>query len=429
MLISFSVKNYRSFADNQTISLVASSASKKNHKISFPSGNSMAGNLLRSACIFGANGAGKSSLIKALGFFKYFVITSAKDLQEGESINVTPHLFKVDLDSKPSEFEIVFIYKQSYYQYGFALDEQRVYGEWLFTKPNTEKSRTRTLFQREYDSASDKYVWDINKTFIKGDKEIWKNSTRSNALFLSQAVQLNAADLKEPFEWIHKNLRIIDSPDRISSGFTARKCTDDIGKEKVLNLLKSVDLKIQDFKVDEVDIDLSELPHDMPQALKDALLEEIKGKKSKAYHIVSYHRNSSGKLVPLDMSDESDGTNVLFGMAGPWFDVLENGYTLVVDELHNSLHPHAFKTLVNLFHDPEINKNNAQLIFTSHETSVMNKDFMHKDQIWLAEKDEFDGTKLIPLSDFKIRDVTNFQKAYLDGRYGGVPEVKGFLNV
>lgn len=428
MLVSFSVKNYRSFAEKQNLSLVAGASSKKNKHFSFETSNSLAPYLLRSVCIFGANGAGKSSLVKAMDFFRDFVTTSAKEIQEGEGIDIVSNSLCAELQNQPSEFEIIFIHGEGLYQYGFSVDKERVYGEWLFSKPNTEKSRTRILFQREYDKTNDSYIWDINNTFIRGEKEVWKKSTRSNALFLSQAVQLNAMDLKEPFDWIQKYLRVIESPDRLSHVFTARQCVEKGWKDKVLTLLQSVDIKIQDIEIEIKDIDPSDFPDDMPKAIKDALLEGLKGKKSKAFKVASFHKDDAGNLVTLGFHEESDGTNVLFGLSGPLLDVLENGYSLVVDELHNSLHPHALKTLISLFHNPEINKNNAQIIFTSHETSVMIKGFMHQDQIWLAEKNDSESTQLIPLSDYKVRDISNFQKAYLDGRYGGVPKLKEFIH-
>ena len=166
------------------------------------------------------------------------------------------------------------------------------------------------------------------------------------------------------------------------------------------------------------------------QLLSDAARENIKKslKGKKTFNITSFHQGSDESLVGLDFPEESDGSQVVFSIAGPWLDVLDNGYTLVVDELHNSLHPHALKFLVNLFHDSVMNRTNAQLIFTSHETSVMSKAFMHQDQVWLVEKDETESSRLTTLSDYKVRDVSSFQKAYLDGRYGAVPNLGEFVD-
>ena len=427
MLVSFSVKNYRSFAKKQTLSMVAGTSAKRSERFSFPTFNAFSPDLLRAACVFGSNGAGKSSLVKAMDFFGDFITSSAKSTQEGEDIEVTPNLLVNGLKDKPSEFEIIFIYDEVLYQYGFVVDKNRVWSEWLFSKPNADKSRMRSLFHREFDPNNSSYNWDINNTFIKGEKEVWKKSTRSNALFLSQAVQLNAEALKAPFEWVQKCLRVI-STDRLSLGFTAKQCVENGWKDKVLNLLQSVDIRIHDIDIQTKEFDMSDLPDEMSKELKEALFENFKNQKGKTFRVDSVHKNDSGENVSLSFDDESDGTSVLFGLAGPWFDVLENGYTLVVDELHNSLHPHALKTMVGLFQDPKINKRNAQLIFTSHETSVMTKEFMHQDQLWLAEKGDDESTQLISLSEYKVRDISNFQKSYLAGRYGGVPRLKEFIN-
>ncbi len=429
MLVSFSVRNYRSFASRQTILLVAGAGAKRQKRFSFPSENSLAPHLLRSVCLFGPNGAGKSALVRAFEFYRDFVVSSAKDTQEGEKINVSA--FKLDKEwrGQPSEFEATFIHGDALYQYGFAVDTDRVWGEWLFSKPNaSDTKRTRTLFQREYDAEKGDYAWNISKTNVRGKKELWKTSTRDNALFLSTAIQLKAEIFKEPFYWIQRYLRIIDSPDRLSSSFTVHQCLEEGWKDKVLNLLQAVDIRIKDIDIDVKDFEPSDLPtYMLSETVREEFRKKLYGKKI-LRQIKSYHQGADGKLIPLDFKEESDGTQVVFCIAGPWLDVLKNGYTLVIDELHNSLHPHALRFLINLFHDPKINTKNAQLIFTSHETSVMAKGFMHQDQVWLVEKDDAESSKLIPLSDYKVRDVSAFQKAYLDGRYGAVPKLKEFVD-
>jgi len=429
MLVSFSVQNYRSFASRQTISMAAGSGAKRKNRFSMASGNSLAPSVLRSVCLFGPNGAGKSSLVRAFDFFHDFVISSAKDTQAGEKIEVFP--FKLDNNwrKQPTELEATFIHGDALYQYGFAVDANRVWSEWLFSKPNSPDTKTRTLFQREYDSEEGSYSWNISKSYVRGERELWKKSTRDNALFLSTAIQLKADIFQEPFDWIQKCLRVVESPDRLSPGFTAHQCMEEEGwKEKVLDILKAVDIRIKDIGVETTKFDPDDFPTDI---FSKSEVEEIKKSLSgaKRLQIRSFHQSMGEELVPLDFFDEeSDGSKVVFNAAGPWLDVLNNGYTLIIDELHNSLHPHALKFLVNLFHDPKINRKNAQLIYTSHETSVLSKDFMHQDQVWLVEKDDYEASKLIPLSDFRVRDVSSFQKAYLNGRYGAVPKLGDFVN-
>lgn len=423
MLIAFSVQNYLSFAKRQTISMVAGPGSKRKEEFSFSTNYSLAPNVLRAACVFGPNGSGKSSLVLAMKFYRYFVISSAKDTQEGENIPVTS--FKLDKKwrEKPSEFEAVFEISGNIFQYGFAVDNHRVWSEWLFSKPAEPNTKMRTLFQREYDEEFGKYYWKFNRTHLKGKKEIWKNATRDNALFLSTAVQLKSKLLRSPFEWIQKFFYVLPSTDRISPLYTAHQILEAGWKKKILEFMNAVDIDIRNLNVQEKEIGTTDLA--FSKILSEIVRNSIQS--DKELKIYSYHQGSDGELVELELEEESDGIKVIFSLAGPWLDVLANGSTLVVDELHNSLHPLAFKFLVSSFHNSSLNSKNPQLIFTSHETSVMSRDFMHRDQVWLVEKNHRDYSCLIPLSSFRIRDISSYRRAYLHGRFGAVPKIQEFV--
>ena len=426
MLVSFKVKNHRSFAEEQTFSLVAGTASKKEERIAFETPNNFAPHLLRSACVFGANGSGKSSLLDAMTFFKRMIIYSSSYLH-GDKIPVNPYRLDADFRNAPSEFEIIFICEQGLYQYGFAVDKDRVHEEWLFHRPNAEKTALRRLFQRSYDTTAEKYEWYINNAFVKGEKESWKNQTTDNVLFLSRAVQLNAQEFKEPFHWVGNNLQII-AAGGVSSHFTVRNFSDPKSIEKIVNLMRSADIAIEDLKVEindnipmskKIAEQLGKMPETEARRLKEILTQ---------YTITTYQQDRSGEKIAFDLhDDESDGTKCLYSLVGLWFDSLDTGKTLFIDELHNSLHPHLQKALIGLFNNPAINKNNAQLIFTSHDTTAINN-IMHRDQIWFTEKTKKQGTELFPLSDYKIRsDIDNYQKSYLDGRYGGIPHIEELI--
>ena len=411
--------------------MVASVGAKRKEQFSFPSGNSFAPYVLRSACLFGPNGAGKSSLVKAFHFFQDFIISSAKDTQEGDKIDVTPFLFDQKWKIRPSEFEAVFIHSGTLYQYGFAVDEDRVWSEWLFSRPNDSETKNRMLFQREFDPSDKTYYWRISRKNVKGEKELWKNSTRDNALYLSTAIQLKSSAFNNIFQWIRTHLKIITTPERVIPSFTAAKLKEEEWRAKVLELVHAVDIKIKAVEIHEHDAHLRDILLQLPEKTRNELVKKTDEGRTlsvKRLEITSYHQGKDGKLVGLDFNEESDGSQVVFSLAAPWLDVLKNGYTLIVDELHNSLHPLALKFLVNLFHDPESNFSNAQLIFTSHVTSVMSKGFMHQDQVWLVEKDDAESSVLFPLSDYKVRDVAAFQKAYLDGRFGAVPRLAELVN-
>ena len=422
MLIEFSVANFQSIAEKQTFSMVASSSKNRRAQHSFASGSASAEYLLRSSCIMGPNGVGKSSFVEAAAFVRDFVAESSKETQEGESINVTPFKLDKELRDSPSEFEISFIHDTVQYQYGFTVDKNRVHEEWLFANPNDPKKRTRTIFQRVFNSDEHKYYWDIKDNNLKGPKELWKNATRDNALFLSTAVQLKSVDLQPPFEWLQSYFKIISSPARLSSGFTKLECIDSDKRNAILLFMQSADIPISGFEIDEEDFDVNSISSKLPKPFRDDLKKTMSGQKIASVKTLHIDRNN--KEITLDLDEESDGTNVLFSLAGPMLDVLENGYgyTLILDELHNSLHPLALKYLVECFHDPEKNKNNAQLIFTTHDTSMLDRHILHRDQIWFMEKKN-KSTTLYPLKDFKIDEKEARQKRYLDGRYGGIPIV------
>merc|ERR1711879_670376 len=149
-------------------------------------------------------------------------------------------------------------------------------------------------------------------------------------------------------------------------------------------------------------------------------------KKDKQFSsIQTIHMDDEGKPVIFDLDDESDGTQKLFGFAGPWLDALENGYVLFIDELHDNLHPELVRFLVGLFNNSETNPKNAQLVFTTHETSILSQKFFRRDQIWFCEKNEHHSSSLYPLSDFSVlKGRENLELAYLSGRYGALPFVR-----
>lgn len=418
MLVEFSVTNYRSILEKQKFSMVAGSSREIRGKYSAASGHKSVPNALKAAAIFGPNASGKSTLVMAISFMCDFVISSAKESQEGELVNVTPFKFTRASRDNPSEFEIVFIHDGSRYQYGFSVDEIRVYDEWLFVIPSG--GRSQRWFERVYNRDNQSYEWYVNPS-LKGEKEIWKKSTRDNALFLSSAVQLRAEPLKAVLSWFQQKLRIIESSERPSPAYTASDCKSEEKKKKILNFLNFADINIVDISVKEKEFSEDMLPPSTPADIKESLKKRLANEKFISFS--AGHQGEDGEIVYLDFNEESDGTQVLFSLAGPWLDVLEKGRVLIVDELSNSLHPLALQYLIELFYDPTVNTGNAQLVFTSHDTSIMSGRLLHPDQIWLIEKNQKQATQLTPLSDFKVRQHEAIQKGYLGGRYGALPNI------
>ena len=416
MLIEFSVTNYRSFLTTQSLTLAANTATELQEENSFVSPVSSLPRLLRSAVVYGPNAAGKSNLVQAIAFMKRFVLSSAKESQEGEKIDATPFLFNRQSSQNPSEFEVLFIQDGIRYQYGFAVTSERVTGEWLFAFP---EGRAQKWFERNFDPETQKDIWYFGPKFT-GRRKVWQEATRSNALFLSTAIQLNNEQVKPVFNWFDRKLRVIGQVANISPGFSADECEKEEKKKKILKFMNAADLSITDISLEKKEFSMDDLPPDMPQSIKEEIAKDLKGKKLTRLFFM-HPSSDNGEDVPLEFNEESAGTRKLFALAGPWLDVLDNGFVFFVDELDTSLHPIMVRFLLNLFHNPETNRHNAQLVFTTHDTTVLDQTLMRRDQVWFVEKDAENATRLYPLSDYKPRKGEALQKGYLYGRYGALP--------
>lgn len=417
MLVDFRVKNYRSIKDEQTFSMVTASGKELEESNTFkPLKNSKSLSLLRSATIYGANAAGKSNFLKALKTMQRVVLESASKIDRGDKIpTVKPFLLDTVTKDESSEFEVTFIYEEVRYQYGFSSTDTRIIEEWLIAFP---KGRSQHWFQRTFNNKTDKYDWDFGDK-LTGARSIWQDATRENALFLSTAVQLNSEKLQPIYDWF-KNILHITGTGGWNPEFTYSLCKEEKYKEKIMQFLNAADIDIEDIQIEEKDFDLATLPKDIPESIKEELVTEIKDKK--ILDVSSIHLDNKGNVVKFSIpEDESDGTQKLLSFIGPWIDSLENGYVLIVDELHDNFHPLMVKFLINFFHSSKTNPNNAQLIFTSHETSVMTQEIFRRDQVWFCEKKN-KATELFSLVEFKPRKgVTNLEKSYFSGRYGAIP--------
>ncbi|MGM0518993.1 MAG: AAA family ATPase [Campylobacterota bacterium] len=414
MLVDFRVKNFRSIKEEQLLSMVASSQKEFVDTHTFLPTTSKSLSLVKTATIYGANAAGKSNILKAMEVMQEIVLESGSRYQRGDELPVKPFLFDNEVNES-TEFEINFIYNQIRYQYGFATTRERITEEWLIAYP---KGRPQNWFARAYDEEKKEYQWQFGDKLM-GKKQLWQESTRSNALFLSTAVQLNSEQLKPVFDWFADKLKIT-GVEGWNPYFTMELCEDKTHKDKILKFLKIADMDIEDIEVEKENFSPNKLPKDMPEELKRDITKDMKEKEiikgAKFYHFDNY-----GKKVALDFDDESDGTRKLFSFIGPWIDSLENGNVLLIDELHDNFHPLMVKFLIEMFHNKDMNTSNAQLIFTTHETSVLNQDTFRRDQIWFCEKQNR-ATNLYPLTDFSPRKgVEDLEKGYLSGRYGALP--------
>ncbi len=418
MLVEFSVQNHRSFRDKQSFLMTASKSGIRN---AVATGNIGAPHLLQQACLFGANGSGKSGLVRSMKTVHDLIRDSFRN-ERALIKEYEPHVFHSEWRNAPTEFEVTFLHDDSLFQYGFAYDSERIREEWLFERPS-ETRKQRQIFTREYEPQSNAYQWEMSTSHLKGERQSWIAQTRDNALFVSTAIQLNARSLERPFDWLSGGLRTILDVESIGM-YTARRLDDRHWKGRVMAFLANADLRLEDVEAEERSMFETEhfisLPNSMQGLLKSALPEGVK-----SLDISTYRTDETGARTRLAFDEESRGTRAFFGLIGPIIDTLDNGYTLVVDELNTHLHPLAFRYITRMFCCPTTNPHNGQIIFTTHDPTVTEDDCIGRDQIWLVEKGDDLASSLIPFSDFRTRDERPFRKGYLQGRYGAVPRLSG----
>ena len=418
MIVEFSVKNFRSISDLQTISFAATSlkSSKENEQVDTNNIVPEDGmKLLKTIGIYGANASGKSNMIKALEYF----CQSVSDLPSPESrlSRLTqPFLYQNDIENTESFFQIILIVDGKKYRYGFTVkinpeainnpevSREVIVSEWLFGPKNTNQGKyfLRTNLQ-------------VDKTSLPGNESI-ASLEYDHTLFLTHAASYNkdiCAEIRNAIKGF------ITSKFSIRSDFyrfhSIRQIEDINLKPRFIDFLKSFGLNYTDiyFKKDDESNKKNNYPLDKLFLTK-----------------ISCHDNSVN--VTLNMEDnESEGTKKLFDLAGLLLHAfnIETSGLIILDEIDSNFHPSLLIKLIKMFNDPEINKSNTQLLFTSHDTNLLDSSIMRRDQFYIAEKENNDGTRLFSLAELKgIRNDADFAKQYLAGFYGGKPLLSEFLN-
>lgn len=413
MLIEFSIGNYRSFKDKVTFSMKAANIvaqdTKTDEHNTFVVDEQLT--LLKSAAIYGANASGKSNLAKAINFMKWFMINSSKETQSTEPIGVEPFALSTETQTKPSLFEIVFILDNKTYRYGFEATEKKIVSEWLFYVPNKRQTR---LFERNDQD------FNISKNFQGEDI---KSKTRENALFISVAAQFNVEIAKKILDWLTTKIQIISGLNSYLSYTVKFLEPGHDNREEIIQLIKNLDLDIRDIRVTEREITLN------PLLIPEELLKELKSGTVKATSqtIMTMHQkfDPQGNFISLESfyldNQESEGTKKIFSIAGLLIDTLKKGNTLIFDEFDARLHPLMSKAIVEMFNSQETNYKNAQLIFMTHDTNLLNNKLFRRDQIWFTEKNKYGATDLYSLVEYKISNDASFESDYIKGKYGAIP--------
>lgn len=420
MLVQFSVENFRVFDIRQTFSMVADSNIKRDDPIHVAeTGFRVAPQVHHQASIFGANGAGKTSLFKAIAFMKHFVRRSF--LGEPSDLIMTERFaYKEKNLSEPSVFEIVFIDGDLIYEYGFAVTPERVEEEWLSATPK-DADESSDIFSREYSSTEpDDFKWYFNPDYIVRDQELWRNSTRPNALFLSTAVRFNLKILIKVFDWITKHIVFID----LGSSFrlrreTARLCLDGQWKKKILRYFDRLDVELDDIQVEEVKRSESSSFGSVPNGNDNGYQEAPE--RQKTYEVSFVRKNEDRIAVSRPISEESTGVIALFDMAGCLLRSLEQGFAIFIDEVNLTIHPLVFRELVSTFDRPEDGYNSAQLVFTSHDATLPEHESIDKDQVWFIRKETNFSSDIYSYSECRDNSDLPYHRKYFRGDFGAIP--------
>ncbi len=423
MLINFTVSNFLSFKESNTLDLIATSIKEYESENLFSLERF---NLLKGAIIYGANASGKSNFIKAMSTMKRIVFESFEQSSTSE-LDIMPFLLSSETDGTPTLFEVVFVMDEIRYRYGFEVSNTKVEAEWLF---ETSKKTEKPLFLREGDGI------EIMRSFSEGKS--LESRTRDNALFLSVVDQFNGEIAGKIMHWF-SNFNTISglSHERYKS-VTFSMLENPVTSPELKKFYKELDLGFQDLSISKKLFDAKELPSDMPELLVKQMITDLEGAfqmEIKTLHNKYDTKHNLVDRIEFDLrSQESSGTNKLFNISGPVFDVLHDGGVLVVDELDASLHPLLTLAVTKLFNSKELNPKNAQLIFATHDTNLLNYGHYRRDQIYFVEKDPYGASEIYSLVEYKeegkkIRKDRSYEKDYIDGRYGAIPIIGNISNI
>lgn len=411
MLLEFRVKNFRSIKDEQILSLAASVDKTFANSHLLATELTTPPNVVRSSVIYGPNASGKSNLLQALSYMQAVIRDSATTVQPGHKYSVQP--FRLDPQSlgAPTEFEVTFVEEGIRYQYGFSMTTERIVDEWLLVY---RKPKPQQWINRRFDSVGNIHIYDFS-SHLTGARKLWQDSTRENALFLSTAVQLNSESLRPIFSALVDKILYFAAGATPIPEFTTALLREPSGKQAVKDFLSDADITISDIQ--------TVARKGFQQFIKfnpAGGAAQVSGEEKELLMPQFIHETEGGS-VSFELHEESLGTQRLYSLAAPVLEVLRRGWLLVVDELDSSLHALLVRRLVNLFHNSNSNKNGAQLIFSTHDTSLLDETLFRRDQIWFTEKGLDQSTKLYPLSDFSPRKKEALERGYLAGRYGAIP--------
>lgn len=373
--------------------------------------------LHRVAAIYGPNGSGKSQFLDALSFAVNFVLESVMRSNLKKQIATVPFRFDAEAMREPSTFYFQFAVGGDIFWYSFAVDSEKVWFESLSMRP--AGANRRRWFTRSLNPATGKTSWRFGPS-LKGSVGVWKKTTRPDALFVSTAILLNSESLSPVNNWF-SDFRIVGAwPEQALSRMAAEWLKENpTMNKKIVGFLRDADISLESLRVRK--LTLTELAADISF---DELLRYSEGPEDAKILVPEFGFAAKGMdgLVYLPLRDQSDGTKRMFSLTPWWLLMTANGKLLAVDELDQSLHPHLVEFLLRYINRTKSNK--AQLIATLHDATQFSGDALHRDQIWLTEKNDEQVSALFPLAGFGPRKKESLIRGYLGGRYGALPNIR-----
>ncbi|MCZ8227571.1 MAG: ATP-binding protein, partial [Burkholderiaceae bacterium] len=378
--------------------------------------------------LYGANAAGKSNMINALSFLYQAVTASYSNWRGKKTLPVTPCLTNSELADNPSEYDCDVLIGGIRFHYGFSVARKGIAREWLHSYPLGLK---KVMFERDFSQPDDKQIY-IGSSVPKLNPSQLELAKDNSMLFLSANGAVSHETFTPIYTFFKESLVIISASDVRQEKAIAEELADPNVKKLVESFLEKADfgivgLSLTAEKVDERALQfLKKMQSLIGEMVDEAVVFPIE---QETMRVSFVHKRPDGTTFEIGSARESTGTRHLLSLLAPILSALKSGKTVVIDEITTTLHTKLSEELIRLFATPETNANNAQFIFSTHDTNLLSCSALRRDEIWFAEKTPHGQTSIYPLSDFQTRKSDNLERGYLQGRFGAIPFFGDFANL
>jgi AAA15 family ATPase/GTPase len=438
MLLRFSVSNYNSFKDEVSLNMMpVKSRTMKDHIISDVEGKHT--EVLPIATIYGANASGKSNLVSAMEFARKLILTGTRP---DNSTGVKPFLLDNAMSQAPSRFEFTFKHEGIIYTYGFVVSAQMVHEEWLFGYFTNQESK---VFERV---TTDKRTKVVPGSRLLAEKkqifiDVFADGTRPNQLFLTEAHEKNIDIIKPVMHWFREHLQII-RPNTQYMALALRARDDKEFTKFLANFLRLAGTGIDGIQCISEELKPEKHLHSFPPDAREIIEQAISDEKSTTVslqgsgdfftihrdangvpiyvRLLTEHHRTDGLTIPFETTAESDGTRRLMHLAPMLLDVWGRDRVFVIDELDRSLHTYLSRLFLQTCLASITAKHaQGQFILTTHDTNLLDRNLLRRDEIWFMEKDVEGASHLTSLAEYKVSEGLNYENGYLNGRFGAIP--------